>query len=132
MSKAIENILIDEFKNRESFTREELSDFYIRYEPDLKEGTFGWRIYDLKKKNIIRPIKSGLYVISEKPKFKPALSPKIIKLAGIIFQHFPDINYCIWETGSLNDFLQHQSTASIIVIEIEVTCEVYSPIKSNF
>lgn len=119
MSKAIVNILIDEFKHRDSFTREELSDFYMRYEPDLKEGTFGWRIYDLKKKNIIRPIKSGLYVISEKPKFKPALSPKAVKLARLISQHYPEINYCIWETGWLNDFLQHQSTTSIIVIEIE-------------
>ena len=119
MSKAIENILIDEFKHRDSFTRRELSNFYMRLEPDLKKGTLGWRIYNLKNKNIIRPIKNGLYVISEKPKFKPALSPKALKLARLISQHFPDIKYCIWETGWLNEFLQHQSAASIIVIEIE-------------
>lgn len=119
LSKAIENILIDEFKHRDSFTRKELSNFYMKYEPDLKDGTLGWRIYDLKNKNIIRPIKSGLYVISEKPKFKPELSPKALKLARLVSQHFPDINYCIWETRWLNEFLQHQSAARIIIIEIE-------------
>jgi hypothetical protein len=85
----------------------------------LKEGTLGWIIYNLKNKNIIRPIKNGLYVISEKPKFRPALSPKALKLAKQVSQHFPDINYCIWETGWLNEFLQHQSAASNIIIEIE-------------
>ena len=60
MSKIIISQLIKVFKNRPSFTREELLDFYMDFEPNLKEGTFGWRIYDLKKKNIIKPLKRGL------------------------------------------------------------------------
>ncbi|WP_162418497.1 DUF6577 family protein [Cyclobacterium roseum] len=60
-------------KNREDSTREDLFEFYRSFELDLKEGTFEWRIYDLKDKNIIRPLKSGLYVISYKPKYKPEI-----------------------------------------------------------
>lgn len=42
--------------DREYFTRKELYEFYRYFEPDLKEGTFGWRICDRKDKNIIRSI----------------------------------------------------------------------------
>ena len=81
MPKTIENRLIEEFKERGSFSREELFNFYRYFEPDLKEGTFGWRIYNLKNKNIIRSLRRGLYVISYKPKYRPEVSREILKLA---------------------------------------------------
>lgn len=119
MPKVIENRLIEEFKHREYFTREDLFEFYRYFEPDLKEGTFGWRIYDLKEKDIIRPLKRGLYVISYKPKYKPEISPKLIKLAKQITEKFEDVRHCIWETKWLNEFSQHQASRRIILIEIE-------------
>jgi len=102
-----------------SFTREELLDFYMDFEPNLKEGTFGWRIYDLKKKNIIKPLKRGLYVICNKPKYKPEISPETIKLAGWINKQFEDVKQCIWETVWLNEISQHQASKPRILIEIE-------------
>ena len=119
MSKAIENRLIKEFKDREYFSREELFDFYCNFEPDLKKGTFGWRIYDLKNKNIIRPLKRGLYVISYKPKYKPDISPDLLKLAKQITEQFAEIKHCLWETAWLNEFTQHQISKSTVLIEIE-------------
>lgn len=119
MPKIIENRLIEEFKDREYFTREDLFEFYRSFEPELKEGTFGWRIHDLKDKNIIRPIKRGLYVISYKPKFKPEISPELIKLAKRITDKFEDTKHCIWETEWLNEFSQQQASRRIILIEIE-------------
>src|SRR5690606_2062012 len=73
MSKIIENKIIEAFKGQSSFDRKELYHFYLDFEPDLKESTFSWRIYDLKKKDIIKTIGRGLYVISYKPKYKPVL-----------------------------------------------------------
>lgn len=119
MPKIVENRLIEEFKEREYFTRKDLYEFYRYFEPDLKEGTFGWRVYDLKDKNIIRPIKRGLYVISSKPKYKPKISPELIKLAKRITDKFKDTKHCIWETKWLNEFSQHQASKRIILIEIE-------------
>jgi hypothetical protein len=119
MPKSIENRLIEEFKDREYFTRQDLFEFYRYFEPDLKEGTFGWRIYDLKAKKIIRPLKRGLYVISYKPSYKPEISPELIRLAKRITDKFEDSKYCIWETEWLNEFSQHQASKRIILIEIE-------------
>ena len=119
MPKIIENKLIEEFKGRGSFSRQELFEFYRYFEPDLKEGTFGWRIYDLKNKNIIRSLKRGLYAISYKPKYKPEVSKELIKLAKKITYTFEDTRHCLWETKWLNEFSQHQTSKRIVLIEIE-------------
>ncbi len=79
MPKVFEHRLIEEFKERESFSRDELYSFFRYFEPNLKEGTLGWRIYDLKEKNILRSVRRGWYVISYKPKYKPELSKEILQ-----------------------------------------------------
>ena len=133
MPKIVENRLIEEFKDKESFSREELFQFYSYFEPELKEGTFGWRIYDLKKRNIIKPVKRGLYVISCKPKYKPDISPKLIKITKQLSETFDEVNYCVWETEWLNEFVKHQTSKSIFIIEVEKGFEepFYYAIKDN-
>jgi len=134
MLKFIENRLIEAFKDRGSFTREELFDFFRHLEPDLKEGTLGWRIHDLKNKNIIRSLKRGLYIISYNPKFKPVISAELLKLTRKIVEQFDEVKYCIWETDWLNEFSQHQSGKRIIIIEIEKAFveSLYYYLKDNF
>lgn len=119
MPKVIENKLIEEFKDREYFSREELFDFFCYFEPELKEGTFGWRIYDLKNRNIIKTLKRGLYVISYKPGYNPEISTILLKIAKQLTEQFDEIKHCIWETSWLNEFTQHQTSRSMLIIEIE-------------
>ncbi len=119
MPKIIENRLIEEFKHRESFTRDELFDFFKYFEPDLKAGTFGWRIHDLKNKNIIKPLLRGLYTISGKSEYKPDISADLLKLTKKLNRRFEDVLYCIWETNWLNEFSQHQASKRILIIEVE-------------
>jgi len=134
MAKIIRNKLIEEFKDRASFSREDLFDFFRYFEPNLKEGTFGWRIYDLKNKNIIESIRRGLYVISYKPKYKPGISQDVLKLSKKITERFEDVKYCIWDTEWLNEFSQHQSSKRIILIEIEKDFieSLYYELKDSF
>lgn len=119
MSKIIENRLIEEFKGRDAFSREELFDFFRVFEPDLKEGTLGWRIYDLKNKNIIKSVHRGYYRVSYKPIYKPKVTNDILKLSKFILDKFEDVKYCIWDTEWVNEFSQHQSSKKLIIIEIE-------------
>mgnify|MGYP003624397580 FL=1 len=119
MPKIIENKLIEAFKERGSFDRDELFQFYSHFEPDLKESTFSWRIYDLKKKDIIKTIGRGLYVISYKPKYKPVLSDNVLKIATKTNERFEEIQYAIWENQWLNEFTQHQVSNQMIVVEVE-------------
>lgn len=119
MPKVLDNRLIEKFKDKEYFSREELFQFYNYFEPELKEGTFGWRIYDLKNRNIIKPFKRGLYIISYKPTYKPNISPNLIKITKQIAEKFEEVKYCVWETIWLNEFTQHQTSKSTLFFEVE-------------
>jgi len=119
MPKIIENKLIEAFKEQSSFDRDELFQFYLDFEPDLKDSTFSWRIYDLKKKDIIKTIGRGLYVISYKPKYKPMLSDNVLKIVRKTNERFEQIQYAIWENQWLNEFTQHQVSNQMIVVEVE-------------
>lgn len=134
MPKIIENKLIEEFKDRDSFSREELFKFFREYEPDLKESTFGWRIYDLKNKNIIKTLKRGLYSVADKPGFKPVFSAELLKITKKIQENFKEVKYCIWETDWINEFSQHQSVKRMLLIEIEkdFVGSLYYYLKDNF
>lgn len=133
MPKMLESRLIEEFKDKEAFTREELFHFYHYFEPELKEGTFGWRIYDLKNRNIIKPLKRGLYVISYKSKYKPDVSPKLLKIAKQLSEKFDGIKHCVWDTIWLNEFVQHQTSKSTLFIEVEKGFEesMFYALKDN-
>lgn len=119
MSNIAEAVLVEKFKDREYFTREELFDFYRSFEPELKEATFAWRIHILKNKNILNSPKRGLYIISDKLGYVPEISSVLLKLARHITERFGDINFCIWETSWLNEFAQHMIGKNTLFIEIE-------------
>ncbi|MEO7924008.1 MAG: DUF6577 family protein [Chitinophagaceae bacterium] len=118
-TKFIESKLIERFKNREVFHREDLLRFYQEFEPDLKEGTFGWRIYELKRKHIIRNVKKGAYTLEEKQKFKPELDKMIIKIGKLLESSFDHHAYNIWNTAWLNEMTELQITSFMIILEVD-------------
>ena len=134
MPKIIEDRLIEEFKDKDIFSRKELFDFFRYFEPDLKEGTFGWRIYHLKNKNIIKSIQRGYYTISHKLAYKPEISKELLKFGKVISDKFEDVKYCLWDTDWMNEFSQHQSSKKLIVIEIEKKFieSLYYELKDSF
>lgn len=119
MPKVLETRLVETFKGKAYFTREELFDFYQQFEPELNEGTFGWRIHDLKNRNIIKPLKRGVYKISYQQKYQPEISPLLLKLAKHVSTSFDEVKHCFWETTWLNEFTTHQLHKPTIFIETE-------------
>ncbi len=76
--------LREKFLNREVFTRGRIVSFFQEYEPDLKEGTFGWRIYDLKKKQIIKDVRKRIYILEYKQNFRPEPDPIINQIGSFL------------------------------------------------
>jgi len=111
--------LRDEFKAHPVFNRDELLRFFHQYEPDLAEGTFTWRIYDLKKRNIIRDVKKGIYALNNQQAFEPALNDTIKSISKLVEKRFDPNFYNIWDTIWLNEFIELQATTSMVVLEAE-------------
>jgi hypothetical protein len=119
MNNYIEKDLIEHFKGKKNFSRKELFDFYLQFEPDLKEGTFGWRIYNLKDKNVIRSVKRGVYTVSDKPEYNPNITQKLYKIASTACKAFDALQYCVWNVDWLNNFTQHQFSLNYYILEVE-------------
>lgn len=119
LKKDIKNKLIDRFKSKESFTRGELFAFYKQYEPDLKEGTLGWRIYELKQKHIIKDVKKGVYTLESKQSFKPEPDKTILKIARALENSFNHHAYNIWNTAWLNEVTELQATSFLVILEVD-------------
>lgn len=118
ISNIIERELTNHFANKSMFTREDLFNFFRALDPDLKEGTFGWRVYDLKKRNIIEAIKKGVYQLVYKQKFKPEVGKEIQRINDVLATPLCEY-YSIWNTSWLNEFIELQATSSMTILEVD-------------
>lgn len=115
----IEKNLKKHFKGKNNFTRNELFKFYLLNEPQLNKNTFAWRIYNLKKKGVIREIGRGQYSFVEKSVYSLQLSNYCEKIALKISKSFPDVVFCVSESNWINEFTSHQYSNKFAIIEIE-------------
>lgn len=121
------------FAGQPHITRGELFDFYRSYEPNLKEATFGWRVYALKAKNLIKPIRKGVYTLSVKAEFHPLIDPRLKEFATKLSQKFPLVRYCVWNTKWLNEWMIHQPGKFLMMVEAEASVveSVFYFLKDN-
>lgn len=111
--------IISKFKGKVFFTYEELYKFYKEKEPELKIGTFKWRIYKLKEKGIITDLKRGVYKLGSQKEFVPKINTNIKRLYNSLLKKYPYVQINIWETSWLNDFMNHQPFNSLVIIEVD-------------
>jgi hypothetical protein len=117
------NFIIDQlkqkFKDQESFSREALHNFYLQYEPELKETTFRWRIYNLKVKNLIRPISRNEFTLLYRPVYKPIIEEAERKLFLLIEKGFKTLKKAAWSTRIISEFMLHQPGRFFTILEVE-------------
>ena len=99
------------------FTRNELYQFYKQYEPDLKKSTFTWRLYDLKKQNIIYELKKGVYKVIDKPIYTQTLDEELKEIYELAVKRFYKVRFVIWSTAWLNEFSRHQTFNNFTILE---------------
>ena len=101
------------------FTKDQLYKLYLEEEPTLKETTFRWRVYNLKKENIMYSIKRGLYIAKKENNFSPPIDKKLKNLYKKIKVKFPYSEISIWDTSWLNKYMVHQARTNNIIIEVD-------------
>ena len=107
------------FGKRQSFSRQELYDFYTEFKPDLKETTFRWIIFNLKEKQILTSISKGLFTLSFKPVFKPNIDKAIKRIYTSVEKQFSTLKFCLWTTEFVSEFMLHISAKHITILQME-------------
>lgn len=116
---AITKQLGEYFSGMTSFTRDELYTFFRRFDPDLKETTFRWRIHDLKKNKALVAISKGLFTLYFKPAFSPNPDKTLVKIFKRVEQEFPRLKFCVFNTQLLNEFMLHLPAKSFTILQVE-------------
>jgi hypothetical protein len=117
LQKFIEQQLKETFKDKTSFTKEDLAHFFRRYEAELNERTFYSRIRALKIKNIITQLNRNTYTLYTKKEFTPDIDKELGELGLLIIDFLVKTPYCIWDSGWINQFSRHQAVKNIHIVE---------------
>lgn len=115
--------LQDQFRDSGLFSQDELHIFYKRFDPELKRSTLRWRIYELKKRGVIKSVKRGWYSLDTKNEWKPELTNDLKHIFSILNEEFPYIEFCLWTTKWLRQYSHHMPTAYLTLIETEKDTE---------
>ena len=118
--------LTDALSTQSFFRKTDLRDFYQSRSPELSENVFRRILYTLEKRNLIRKIDRGVYILvnmqsgdQAKQKFIPTTSIELSALNHSIKGAFPYIEYLIWETKIIHEFMLHQPGQNQIILETE-------------
>ncbi|NYB73260.1 hypothetical protein HZF24_03810 [Sedimentibacter hydroxybenzoicus DSM 7310] len=129
-----EKLILSDLKKQfeyRPFSKQELYNFYLLYEPELKESTFRWRVHRLRNENIIIDVKRGIYKLHdnnhlyyvqnvfEKNEYNPYIENKTMIIFKNIKNNFHYAKFSIWNTKWLHEFMIHQPINNTTIIEVE-------------
>ena len=125
--------LKNEFKDRVSFSRNELFAFYKRFEPELNDNTFRWRIFVLNRTKMMTTLSSDLFTLKYKKRFTPKIGDHEWRIHKVLRKRFPGLGQCIWSTKVLNEFMLHIPGKFDTILEVEKTAiePVYEYLKEQ-
>lgn len=98
------------------------------------DTTIRWRVYELVKESALSRVGLGLYQLKEAKEYVPDNSSRTVKIGRFIKANFPTTNYCVWESGIINEFAQHLSAYPFILVDVErdVSESIYYQLKEEF
>lgn len=107
------------FEDRESFTTNDVFDFFAQTHPDIKRTTVNWRIYELVRQDLLKRIGRGMYALGSANCFLPVLTKKQQNISARLKKQFPLITFCCWHTSALKEFFQHLAVYDFLLVEAE-------------
>lgn len=113
------NAISNHFEGKTHFTSDELKIFLYTLYPGVSDKTISWRIYDLKSKGIINHLGRNLYALNSKSYFQPNISPYLKRIYIKVKRELPLVNFCVWDSRWLNEFMLHQIFKFYLVIETD-------------
>jgi hypothetical protein len=132
-------LLLKKLNEEKTFDRETLLNVVKEQSNEFSKNSLSWLINKMTGYGeIIRIARNRYKVVVEservKIKYSPLISDKIKCINDFMREKYQLVDYCIWETVQLNEFLNHQIANNVIVIEVENMLEntVYLGLREEF
>jgi hypothetical protein len=101
--------------------------------PELKKSTINVYLSRLKKEGLIKNPSRGIYALKEKKTYSPIIDSNLKRLFNKVKKDYPFVEFCIWDTKWLNEFMRRQPFKFYTVIELDkdVTESVFYALKEQ-
>jgi len=115
----IENKVNDFFHLHKEATRKDLTDYISQIAPEFTPSTISTYITRMVNSGVIFRNGRGSYTYTERRDYRPIVNQRLKLIANKIKQEFPLLNFCVWDSNLLNEFMRHQLFRQMLVIEVE-------------
>lgn len=107
------------FSEKNILSKPELMAWLRGIYPDAPNQTLTWRISDLKHRGLLESPGRGMYRLASERSFQPVIGRAATRIARRLRQELPLMDYCIWETRWLSNWMNLQPAATWIIVEVE-------------
>lgn len=114
-----EDHILGFFREKAFFTKSDLIEYYSKRGIILSDEAFRSKLHRWRKKNIIQDVAKGKYVINDKNVFIPEADKLIRKINKLFVSKYDDVDYCVWSTSWLSNFMHHIPFTFFYVIETD-------------
>ncbi|MDO4283905.1 MAG: hypothetical protein Q4C60_01090 [Eubacteriales bacterium] len=120
--------VLDHIDNKKTYSHKELIEELKMLKTDLAESTYHWAISGLVRSGAL--IRQGYdsYALSSslpKEEYIPMYSDTAGKLMEVISEKYPYIQFTVFETVLMNEFLNHLISQNTIFLQIEKESSIY-------
>ncbi len=115
--------------DKKVYSREELFHVFSCEKSELRDAAFRWTLYKLLQEQKIFKMDYDAYSKDKPqilPKYEPYYSDKAKTLNDMLANRFPKINFVIFESVLLNEFLNHQIAGNTLYLQIEKDVSSYA------
>lgn len=120
--------LIKSIEENKAYSRTSLINRLQSLKPGLSENSYHWMIGLLiRGGKLIREGYDSYFLRTEKVKkeFIPSYSDSARKLIKLISEQYPNVQFTVFETVLMNDFLNHLIAQNTIFLQIEKESSIY-------
>jgi len=121
------------------FNRQDLLDSLLILDPDYNAGSFNRHFSKLLSAGFLECIGKNLYIKANQNSKKEIYtyntpSDELLTAEAIITSEFPLVDFIIWETVSLNEFVNHLIANNTIIVMVErmLTDSIFYFLQSHF
>lgn len=119
---------LQKLPNKIAYCREDLLRILRSEKADLSDSAFRWTLYNLLREQKLFKTEYDTYVTVKPavlPVYKPYYSEKANTLMEELSNQYPELEFVIFESRLLNEFLNHQIAQNTIYVQVEKDVSSY-------
>ena len=122
------NQALGKLSDNKTYSRDDLFRLFTLEKKDLSNSAFRWTLYNLlQKEKLFRTDYDTYVTVKPKvlPEYKPYYSQRAVTLLEMLEEKYPDLEFVVFESVLLNEFLNHQIAQNTIYVQVEKDVSSY-------